>query len=94
MPFGLANAQVVFQGFINNMLREMLNHFVFVYLDDILFFSNSLKEHILHVRQVLQGLLKNQLFVKPEKCEFHEPHVSFLGIVISQDGIQMETKIV
>lgn len=49
MPFGLANAPAVFQAFINDVLREMLNRFVFVYLDDTLIFSDSLQEHIHHV---------------------------------------------
>ncbi|KAI3358931.1 hypothetical protein L3Q82_015324 [Scortum barcoo] len=56
---------------INDVLRDMLNRFIFVYLDDILIFSRSLPEHTQHVRQVLQRLLENQLFVKAEKCEFH-----------------------
>jgi len=89
MPFGLANAPEVFQAFVNDVLREMLNHFVFVYLDDILF-SDSLQEHIHHVQQVPRKLLENHLFVKLEKCEFHVPKVSFLGYVVSQEGIQME----
>ncbi len=88
MPFGLANAPAVFQAFINDVLREMLNHFVFVYLDDILIFSDSLQEHIDHVQQVLKKLLENHLFVKLEKCEFHVSQVSFLGYVVSQEGIR------
>ncbi|KAI3357782.1 hypothetical protein L3Q82_016166 [Scortum barcoo] len=71
MPFGLTNAPAVFQAMINDVLRDMLNRFIFVYLDDILIFSRSLPEHTQHVRQVLQRLLENQLFVKAEKCEFH-----------------------
>lgn len=67
MPFGLANAPAVFQDFINDVLREILNRFVFVYLDDILIFSDSLQEHIDHVQQVLKRLLENHLFVKLEK---------------------------
>lgn len=49
MSFGLANAPAVFQAFINDVLREMLNRFGFVYLDDMLIFSNSLHKHINHV---------------------------------------------
>ncbi len=91
MPFGLANAPAVFQAFINDVLREMLNRFVYLpYLDDILIFSDSLQEHIDHVQQVLKKLLENHLFVKLEKCEFHVSQVSFLGYVVSQEGIQME----
>lgn len=49
MPFGLMEDSVVFQHFINEALRETFNHCVFIYLDDILIFSNSLVEHVVHV---------------------------------------------
>ncbi|KAI3352528.1 hypothetical protein L3Q82_005476 [Scortum barcoo] len=71
MPFGLTNAPAVFQALINDVLRDFLNRFVFVYLDDILIYSRDQSDHQLHVRQVLQRLLENRLFVKKEKCEFH-----------------------
>ncbi len=90
LPFGLVNAPAVFQALINDVLRDMLNIFVFVYLDDILIFSNSLQEHTLHVRRVLQRLLENRLFVKAEKCVFHASSVSFLGSVMSAEGIGMD----
>ncbi|WP_353802539.1 reverse transcriptase family protein, partial [Shigella sonnei] len=59
LPFGLANAPAVFQALVNDVLRDMLNIFVFVYLDDILIFSPSLEIHVQHVRRVLQRLLEN-----------------------------------
>ena len=61
MPFGLTNAPAVFQALVNNVLREMLNSFAFVYLDDILIFSPDEETHVGHVRQVLQRLLDHQL---------------------------------
>ncbi|KAI3357248.1 hypothetical protein L3Q82_015691 [Scortum barcoo] len=64
MPFDLTNAPAVFQALINDVLRDFLNRFIFVYLDDILIYSKTLTDHQLHVRQVLQRLLENQLFVK------------------------------
>ncbi|XP_057179663.1 uncharacterized protein LOC130547611 [Triplophysa rosa] len=88
LPFGLTNAPAVFQGLVNDVLGDMINRFVFVYLDDILIFSQSLQEHTRHVRRVLQRLLENQLFVKAEKCEFHSDTVSFLGHVVSPRGIE------
>ncbi len=57
-PSGIPSYAVVCQAFINDVLREMLNHFVFVYLDDIFIFSYSLQEHIDHFQQVLKELLK------------------------------------
>ncbi|XP_065821877.1 uncharacterized protein lrfn4b [Labrus bergylta] len=90
MPFGLTNAPAVFQALVNDVLRDMLNDYVFVYLDDILIFSPDEETHILHVRQVVQRLLENRLFVKAEKCEFHVSSVPFLGFVVSQDNIQMD----
>ena len=80
MPFGLTNAPAVFQALVNDVLRDMLDQFVFVYLDDILIYSPDEQTHIQHVRQVLQRLLDHQLFVKAEKCEFHVPPVSFSGV--------------
>lgn len=84
MPFGLTNAPAVFQALINDVLQVFLNRFVFVYFDDILIFSRSLEEHKQHVHLVLQRLLENRLYVKPEKREFHSSSVSFLGYVIAK----------
>lgn len=92
MPFGLTNAPAVFQALVNDVLRDMLNRFVFVYLDDILIFSDSVSNHVSHVRQVLQRLLENQLFVKAEKCEFHRSTIPFLGYIIEAGNIRMDPK--
>uniref|UniRef100_A0A669C7S5 Reverse transcriptase domain-containing protein n=1 Tax=Oreochromis niloticus TaxID=8128 RepID=A0A669C7S5_ORENI len=88
MPFGLTNAPAVFQALVNDVLRDFINHFVFVYLDDILIFSRSVSEHERHVKLVLQRLLQNRLFVKAEKCEFHVTTVSFLGFIIEQGDLR------
>ncbi len=90
MPFGLTNAPAVFQALVNDVLRDMLNLFVFVYLDDILIFSPDETTHRHHVKQVLRRLLDNQLFVKAEKCEFHVPTVSFLGFIVSEGEVRMD----
>ena len=87
MPFGLTNAPSVFQVLVNDVLREMLERFVFVYLEDI--FSNSISDH---VRQVLQALLDARLFNKAEKCVFHSSSVSFLGFIISQGRVRMDPR--
>ncbi|KAF7653736.1 hypothetical protein LDENG_00079040 [Lucifuga dentata] len=90
IPFGLSNAPAVFQALVNDVLRDMLNKFVFGYLDDILIFSKSKQEHVQHVCKVLQWLLDNRLFVKAEKCDFHANTVPFLGFIISSGSIKMD----
>ncbi|KAI4874604.1 hypothetical protein NFI96_006457, partial [Prochilodus magdalenae] len=94
MSFGLRNAPSVFQAFINDVLRDMLGHFVIAYIDDILIYSPDLPTHVRHVRRVLSRLLENHLYVKGKKCEFHLGSVSFLGYVISPEGVVMDDRIV
>ena len=72
---------------VNDVLRDFLHQFEFVYLDDILIFSKSMAEHIQHVHQVLQRLLTLHLLEKPEKCEFHISQISFLGYVHRISGL-------
>ncbi|XP_059199197.1 uncharacterized protein LOC131979268 [Centropristis striata] len=74
MPFGLTNAPSVFQALMNDVLRDMLDIFVVLYLDDILVFSRDSEEHVQHVRLVIQRLLENRLFIKAEKCIFQRLH--------------------
>lgn len=90
MPFGLTNAPAVFQALVNNVLRDMLNKFLFVYLEDIQFFSSKLSQYIQHVCLVLQHLLDNKLFVRAEKCQFHVATVKFLGFVIEQGQLKAD----
>lgn len=90
MPCGLTNAPATCQQFVNNTLRNFLDRFVVVSLDDILVYSSSLEEHIDHVRQVLEALLGAGLYVKAEKCDFHTTTTTFLGLVITPQGLQLD----
>lgn len=90
MPFGLTNAPATFQRMINNVLREHLDIFVVVYLDDILIFSKTLEEHKEHVHKVLKKLQDAKLLVEPEKSKFHVQEVDFLGHTIRPNEISME----
>lgn len=70
MPFRLCNAPATLQHFVNNIFREFLDHFLIVYLDDILIFSATLELQRTHVRKVLSTLREHGLYGKAEKCEF------------------------
>jgi hypothetical protein len=56
MSFELTNESFIFQNFMNNTLMNYLNKFVVAYLDDIIVYNNNKKEHIQHVRKILQRL--------------------------------------
>ena len=90
MPFGLTNALASMQAYANGCLHNFFDLFCVVYLDDILIYSNTLEEHVTHVRQVLTRLREYGLSCKLEKCEFHTSALSFLGFVISPSGISMD----
>uniref|UniRef100_A0A453QY43 Reverse transcriptase domain-containing protein n=1 Tax=Aegilops tauschii subsp. strangulata TaxID=200361 RepID=A0A453QY43_AEGTS len=73
MGFGLTSAPNTFQGAMNVSMSqepEMLRHFVLVFFDDILVFSKTLKQHLLHVRKLLQVLQGDKWYAKLSKCEF------------------------
>lgn len=91
MPFGLTNVPAVFQAIINDVLKDMLNQTVFVYLYDILVFSPNPHSHVQSLIEVLLRLLEHKFFVKAEKWEFHRPSVSFLGYIISMGRLQRES---
>ena len=90
MPCGLTNAPAVFQALVNDVIRDMMNKSVFVYLDDILIFSSSPEEHTRYVRAILKSLLENRLFIKVEKCEFSCACTTFLGFII--ENIRMDSE--
>jgi hypothetical protein len=90
MPFGLTNAPATFQNFMNDLLRDFLDDFCSVYLDDILIFSENLDLHRDHVHKVLGILRDNMVFCKPEKCLFEVDRVEYLGFIISTEGIAMD----
>ena len=77
---------------MNDVFREILDHFVVVYLDDILVFSKNEKDHKNHVQLVLEKLRSAELYVKLEKCVFHQPQVEFFGYIISGEGLSMDPK--
>ncbi len=63
-----------------------------VYIDDILVYSNSMEEHVEHLRKVFQRLRENKLYAKFEKCEFRVSEVDFLGHSITQEGLKMDDR--
>jgi hypothetical protein len=91
MFFGLTNSPATFQTMMNDILRELINEGkVIVHLDDILIFMDSLEEHRVIVKRVLDILEKNQLYLKPQKCEFERAEIEYLGIIIGHNTMRMD----
>ena len=78
MPFCLRNAPTTFQSLVQRVLVG-LDEFTAAYLDDILIFSNSLQEHICHIKEVLKRIRQAGLTIKTSKCDFATAEVDFLG---------------
>ncbi|GBG60615.1 hypothetical protein CBR_g8636 [Chara braunii] len=90
MPFGLCKAPCTFQTEMHRIFRPYLNKFMVVYLDDILVFSRTAREHAEHLALVLESLRDNQYKINREKSSFGVPSVIYLGHVISGDGLAPE----
>ena len=89
MPFGLTNTLMAFQQFINDILSNLLDVCIVIYLDDILIYSNNMSKHHWYVKKILKYLYKASLYAKAEKCEFHSKSVEYLGYILSSSGLIM-----
>jgi len=86
MAFGVTNAPVIFMDYMNIIFNPFLDHFVVIFIDDILIYSKTLEEHEKHLQTVLQTLKEKKLYAKLSKCDFWLKEVKFLGNVISKEG--------
>jgi hypothetical protein len=75
---------------MNNIFRKYLDHFIIIYLNDILIYSKNEEEYEHHVRLVLENYKNKDFYAKQEKCLFHQSMVEFLGYIVSGDGIFMD----
>jgi len=88
MPFGQCKAPAAFQRWINEVLMEHSDMWCIVYLDDVLIYSNTLKQHRKDVSTILAGIRKWGMKVKPSKCEFHQSETEYQGFIIGQEGVK------
>jgi len=92
MFFGLCNSLTTFQTMMDDIFDNLITEgVVVVYLDDILIFTETLEEHRRVTRRVMELLQKNDLFLKPEKCEFEKTEVEYLRVIISQNSVKMDS---
>jgi transposase InsO family protein len=87
MPFGLRNAPATFQALMNEVLGDLINRGCAVYLDDIIVYSSTFKQHVDLIAQVLHRMRKANLHLRLKKCRFALQEVTYLGHRISATGI-------
>ena len=86
MPFGLCNAAQSFQRFMDHVLQGIPH--IFIYVDDIIIASSSIEEHLETLRAVCSALQKFALAVNWEKSLFLQSRLTFLGHLVTANGIR------
>ena len=91
MYFGLTNSPTTFQTMMNDLFWDMVNQgSMATFIDDIIVTTDTKEGHDEIVEEVLKRLEENDLFVKPEKCQWKVREVEFLGVVIGPGGVRMQ----
>lgn len=75
---------------MNHLFKDYLRQFVLVFFDDILVYSTSIQEHVVHLKQVLDVLRKEQLYAKKSKCAFGQDKIEYLGHIITGKGVKTD----
>jgi hypothetical protein len=89
MTFGLMNAPATFQRFLDITLTGLTWKVCLVYLDDIIVYSKTREEHLVHLDAVLNRLYRAELSLNLKKCHFFRSEVSYLGHVIGPGTLEV-----
>ena len=92
MQFRLINTLATFQKRINSALGEYLNKFIIAYLDNIIIYFNSKKEHFQYIKQVLQRLIDKKMLVAIKKYKFYTTKTKFCGFIIKLKKLSIDLK--
>jgi len=89
---GLTNAPSTFQSLMHRLFQPYIGKFVVIYLDDILIYSKTPEEHLIHLEKVLQILKEEKLYANLAKCDFNKSEVAFLGHIVGREGVKVNPK--
>jgi hypothetical protein len=83
MPFGTCNTPATFQRMMNDILHDFLHKFGTFYLDDVCIYIYTMKEHVEHMRLVLQRLKEEGSMLRLKKCFLSLREMKYLGYTVS-----------
>ena len=92
LSFGLKNSGIAFQKMMQQILAPVESNNIIIYIDDVLIMSSSFEKHVELVKKVLFTLMKYGIKIKVKKCEFFKNEVSFLGHILSEEGIKKSSE--
>lgn len=90
MPFGLKNAPSIFQRCVDDVLRDFIGKFAYVYIDDVIIYSSSIEEHMNHIQTIFNALNNATLKVSNEKSKFFMEEVEYLGHIVKHNRISTD----
>ena len=92
MPYRLCNTPVTFQNLMQNCLGELNLTYALIYLDDVIVYSKTEEEHLVHLRAILERFMEHGLRLKLSKCNFFHTEISYLGHKVSSAGMELGTE--
>ena len=90
MPFGLKNADAIYQRPMNVIFHDTLGHHMDIYINDIVVKSNKAIEHVNHLRKSFEMMRLHQLKLNPLTCDFGVKAENFLGFLVHQRGMEVD----
>lgn len=81
------NASATYQNLMNHIFSDYIEHFMYVYLDDIIFYSDTVEEHIKHCKMVIDQLRETKFYLAEHKLQSFKEELNILGHVIDKQGI-------
>lgn len=90
IQIGDCNAPAMYQALMNYLFSAYIGHFLDVYLDDIIVYSNNLEDHINHIKLILDILHREKLYLSEKKLLILQSEMKVLRRIIDDEGIRMD----
>lgn len=87
---GDCNAPATYQALMNHIFSAYIGRFMDVYLDDVIIYSDTLKDHIEHIKLIIDVLRREKLYLGEDKLQFLCKEMKVLGRIVDDDGIRMD----